>query len=141
MCMWRAAGAMCAQIHSELSICDQTTPFPISPSLPVQWQLCCPQRDDWESVALPLQSYRSTAAGVSSSALPLCSLPRLFPSPPFVSLLKSYLLPPAGFCGKYLTLSLLSSLMLGLIILTYQCVFQYFMLCYFFRRFLTVAVT
>ena len=76
---------MYAQIHLELSICDQTTPTPlfssllVSPSLPVQWQLCCPQRDDWESVALPLQSYRSTAAGVSSSALPLCSLPHLFP--------------------------------------------------------------
>lgn len=50
----------------------------VSPSLPVQWQLCCPQRDGWESVALPLQSYRSTAAGVTSSALPLCSPPLLF---------------------------------------------------------------
>lgn len=66
--------------------CDKTLPPPprrlplslsplgVPPSLPVQWQLCCPQRDDWESVALPLQSYRSTAAGVSSSALPLRSL-------------------------------------------------------------------
>lgn len=75
-----------AQIHLMLSICYYTPPPPsppppllVSPSLPVQWQLCCPQRDDWESVALPLQSYRSTAAGVSSSALPLCSLPDLFP--------------------------------------------------------------
>lgn len=38
----------------------------------------CPQRDDWRSVALPLQSYRSTAAGVSSSAPPRCSLPDYF---------------------------------------------------------------
>lgn len=77
---------MYAQIHSRLSICDQThPPLCVSFCLPVQWQLSCPQRDDWKSVALPLQSYRSTAAGVSSSALPPRS-PTLVPSPPFVLL-------------------------------------------------------
>lgn len=39
MCMWRATGAMYAQIHLELSICDQTPPFfipsPLPPSCPV----------------------------------------------------------------------------------------------------------
>lgn len=44
----------------------------------VQCLLCCPHRADWKSVALPLQSYHSAAAGVTSSALPLCSLPDSF---------------------------------------------------------------
>lgn len=79
-CAEGGTGGTCAQLHLVLPIFGQTSPYPllslsppIPPSLPVQWQLYCPQRDDWECVALPLQSYRSTAAGVSSSALPLCS--------------------------------------------------------------------
>ena len=53
--------------HS-LPLCPSVPPF-LPPSLSVQWQPHCPrERGFGESVALPLQSYQSTAAGVS----PLC---------------------------------------------------------------------
>lgn len=73
ICMWSVAGAIFAHFHSMLAICDS-----------MSRNGSCPQRDDWKSVALPLQSYRSTAAGVSSSAPPSLLSSRLLLSPPFV---------------------------------------------------------
>lgn len=67
ICMWRVAGVIFGHFHLMLAICDY-----------MSRNGSCPQRDDWRSVALPLQSYRSTAAGVSSSAPPRCSLPDSF---------------------------------------------------------------
>lgn len=54
-----AAEASFAHFHLMAAICDY-----------MSRNASCPRRDDWKSVALPLQSYRSTAAGVSSSAPP-----------------------------------------------------------------------
>lgn len=67
ICMLRVAEAVFAHCHLMLPICDY-----------MSRNGSCLQRDDWKSVALPLQSYRSTAAGVSSSAPPHCSLPDYF---------------------------------------------------------------
>lgn len=113
-------------MHRFIRSCPSVSHLPVSPSLSVQWQLCRPQRDDWESVALPLQSYRSAAAGVSSSALPLCSLPHLFPL-----LLSSSLERLAAATRWLLWEKLLLSFfffspMLGLIILMYKCIFPAF---------------
>lgn len=69
-----AAEASFGHFHLMAAICDY-----------MSRNASCPRRDDWKSVALPLQSYRSTAAGVSSSAPPPSFLPsRILLSPPFV---------------------------------------------------------
>lgn len=69
-CVRSSVEAICAHFHLMLAICDY-----------MSRNGSCPQRVNWKSVALPLQSYRSTAAGVSSSAPPLLSS-RLLLSPP-----------------------------------------------------------
>lgn len=90
----RAAGAGCVHVRLTRSICYRSSSLP--PPFLTGGGSFVPGRDGGESVALPLQSYRSTAAGVSSRCPPsLLSFPHSLLVPPPPPPLSSPLCPPS----------------------------------------------
>ena len=141
MCMWRAAGAMFAQTHFEMSICDHMPPLPPSSfSLPPFPSSGSPVVL-WETIG---KVSHFLCRAIAPQLLVSAPLPSLFALSHTCSLSSSRKVScchPLASAGNTYPCSVLFSPTLGLIVLPYPYIYQYLTLCLFTCRFLIAVVT